>query len=138
MGTPNFPPRFDTDHMLPFYEGLNESELRMTACPRCDKWYWYPPEVLPCHPEARVEWRKVSPTGTVYTFTVVHRSLLPGDHKHETPYVNALVESDDVPGCRIPSLLVNLGDREPECGMRVTLKPVRAGDHCVAAFEPLA
>lgn len=137
MGVPNFPPRFDTDHMRPFYEGLEAGELRMTACAQCGRWYWYPPELSPCHPDAGLAWKPVSPEGWVHTFTTVERSLLPGDHRSETPYTVLLVESDDVPGARIPSLFVSADGREPSCDMRVRLAPVRAGDHILPAFEPL-
>ena len=136
MGIPVFAPRFETDQMRPFYEGLAKGELWMTACSECGKWYWYPPEVSPCHPDAHIEWRPVSPVGEVYTFTTIHRSLLPGDHKADAPYTIVMVESETVPGARIPSLLVNSEGREPACGMRVRLSPVQAGDWTLAAFEP--
>jgi hypothetical protein len=47
-----------------------------------------------------------------------------------------MVESETVPGARIPSLLVNAEGREPACGMRVRLSPVQAGGWTLAAFEP--
>jgi uncharacterized OB-fold protein len=137
MGVPNHAPRFDTEHNRPFYEGLERGELRLTACSECGTIHWYPPEALPCHPDAKIEWRVVSPNGRIYMFSVIHRSLLPGDHAAETPYTSALVESDDAPGARIPALIVNLGSRPPTCDMRVRLSPVRAGDHMIAAFEPI-
>lgn len=141
MRIPIFPPRFNTDHVRPFYQGLAEGELRLTACAGCGRWCWYPPEVSPCHPDAGLEWRAVSPLARVYTYTTVERCLLPGDHSAETPFTVVLVEPDDVPGARIPSLFVPsllVGSVvEPECGMRVKLAPVRAGDHSLPAFEPL-
>lgn len=137
MGVPIFPPRFDTDHMRPFYAGLERGELRLTACPTCAKWYWYPPDVLPCHPEAHPEWRAVSPEGKVYMFTTVHRSLLPSDQAGLTPYTVVLAESDTVPGARIPGVWVSSDGREPACDMRVRFTPVQAGDHLVAGFRPL-
>ncbi len=137
MGIPVFAPRFDTDQMRPYYEGLEQGELRLTACGHCGRWLWYPPEVSPCHPDAPVEWRPVSPEGEVYTYTTIFRSLLPGDHAADVPYTVLMVESDSAPGCRIPSLLVEAEGVEPACGMRVRLKPVRAGDFVLPAFEPL-
>lgn len=136
MGIPNHPPRFDTDHNRPFYEGLELGELRLTACSECGTIHWYPPEVAPCHPGAQMVWRRVAPTGRIHMFSTIHRSLLPGDHAAEVPYTSALVESDDAPGARIPALIVNLEDRAPACDMRVRLSPVRVGNHVIAAFEP--
>jgi len=136
MGIPACPPRFDSDRMRPYYEGLASGELRLTACSECGRWHWYPPEIPPCHPDAEIEWRRVSPEGEVYTHTVVHRSLLPGDHAADTPYTVLLVESEDVPGARIPGLLVGADGREPSCGMRVRLAPTRVGDYVLAGFRP--
>ena len=103
MGIPNFAPAFDTDHIKPFYEGLEKKELRLTACSVCGTWHWYPPDILPCHPEGHIVWKSVKAEGTIYMFTEVQRSLLPGDHKSETPFTVIFVESDDVPGARVPS-----------------------------------
>jgi uncharacterized protein len=136
MGVPLFPPRLDGNHMRPFYEGLAEGILRLTACSQCGERYWYPPDILPCHPHAAIEWRPASSQGSVYTFTTVHRSLLPGDDGSATPYTVLLVEPDDVPGARVPSLLVAETGVEARCGMRVSLKPVPAGDFMIAGFEP--
>jgi uncharacterized protein len=137
MPIPLCPPRFDTDQMRPFYEGLAAGELRLTACADCGTIYWYPPEVVPCHPEAGVLWKPVSSQGRVHMFSTSERSLLPGDHRAETPYTVALVEPDDAPGARVPAVLVNLGDREPACDMRVQLSPVKAGDYSIAGFAPI-
>ena len=137
MGIPLFPPRFDTDLLKPFYEGLEKGELRMSACSECGTFHWYPPEIMPCHPDARMEWLPISPEGVIYSFTTVTRSLLPGNHRDEVPFTVILVESDDVPNARIPSLFIAKDGREPECGMRVHLAPVKAGDHILPAFEPL-
>ena len=137
MGVPLSPPRFDSDLMKPFYDGLAKGELRLTACSECGEWYWYPPEVLPCHRHAHVKWRPISPTGSIYTFTEIQRSLLPGGASGTTPYTVLLVEPDDVPHARIPSLFVAPEGSEPRCGKKVILKPVLAGDQIVAGFEPL-
>jgi uncharacterized OB-fold protein len=138
MGVPVFAPRFATDHLKPFYEGLEAGELRLTACSECGRWLWYPPEVSPCHPQAEIEWRAASPRGEVYTFTTITRSLLPGDHAAEPPYTVVLVEPEDAAGARVVSLFLGEAGEEPVCGMRVELAPVRAGDHTVAAFRPMA
>jgi uncharacterized protein len=137
MGVPLSPPRFDSDLMRPFYDGLAKGELRLTACSECGKWYWYPPDVLPCHPHAPMKWRPVSSTGSIYTFTEVRRSLLPGRANGTTPYTVLLVEPDDVPRARIPGLFVAPNGIEPLCGGKVTLKPVQAGDCLVAGFWPV-
>jgi uncharacterized OB-fold protein len=136
MGVPIFPPRFETDLLKPFYEGLAAGELRLTANARTGEWVWYPQEPVPGRPGDGLEWRRVSPEGTIYAFTRVERSLLPGDHKAEVPFTVVLFESDDAPGARVPGLFTAPEGVEPACGMRARLKPVQAGDFVVAGFAP--
>ena len=101
MGVPNFPPRLDTDLCKPFYEGLAAGELRITACPECGTFYWYPPEVLPCHPESHAVWKPLSGEGTIYSFTTVERSLLPGADPASVPHTILLVEPAEAPQTRM-------------------------------------
>lgn len=137
MGIPNYAPSLESELTKPFYDGLEQGELRITANARTGEWIWYPAEVTPGDSEAELVWKPVSPDGVVYTFTTVVRSLLPGDHSAETPFTVILFESDDAPGARIPGLLINEGDREPQCGMRVRFQALKVGDHYIAAFEPI-
>ncbi|SFR89052.1 Zn-ribbon domain-containing OB-fold protein [Sphingomonas jatrophae] len=136
MGIPIQPPRFDTDLLKPFYEGLAKGELWLTADAETGAWIWYPPEIVPGRPHATLAWRRASETGVVYTFTRVERSLLPGDHKAEVPFTVVLVEPDDAPGCRVPGLFVAADEASVACGLKVRLHPVQAGDHVVAGFAP--
>ena len=137
MGIPIYAPPAHDELAKPFYEGLAAGELRITADAETGQWVWYPPEVVPGKPSATLEWRRVGPEGTAYSFTTVTRSLLPGDHKKEVPFTIVLFEPDDAPGVRVPGLLVDAGDRAPGCGMRLKLSPVQAGDHIVAGFTPI-
>lgn len=137
MGVPIFPPPLESDLLRPFYAGLAAGELRLTANARTGEWVWYPQEVIPGHPDDRLEWRTVSPEGVIYAFTRVERSLLPGDHRAETPFTVVLFESDEAPGARVPGLFMAPENVEPACGMRARLRPVFAGDVTVAGFEPV-
>ena len=138
MGIPNFAPALDSDFVKPFHDGLARGELLLTANSKTGEWVWYPAEVIPGDVEAGLEWKPVSPMGSVYTFTTVVRSLLPGDHSAEAPFTVVLFESDDAPGCRVPGLLIEDGDTEPACGMRVKFRALKVADHYIAAFEPVA
>lgn len=134
MGVPIHAPRLESDLLRPFYEGLARGELWLTTVAETGEWIWYPPEMVPGRPHAALAWRRASDTGTVYSFTRIERSLLPGDHKAEVPFTVVLVEPDDAPGCRVPGLFVADDGVEPECGQTVRLRPVPAGDHVVAGF----
>lgn len=136
MGIPLFPPKLESDLLKPFYQGLAAGELRLTVDAETGGVIWYPPDIVPGRPDALLEWRRVASEGSVYSFTRVVRSLLPGDHKTEVPFAVVLFEPDDAPGCRVPGLFTGEGD--PACGMRVRLDPVKAGDHIIAGFAPLA
>jgi uncharacterized OB-fold protein len=137
MGVPIYPPALESDLLKPFYEGLAQGELRLTANARTGDWVWYPQAVIPGCPDDHLEWRTVSPEGSIYAFTRIERSLLPGDHRGETPFTVVLFESDDARGARIPGLFVAPAGTEPVCGMRARLHPVEAGEVCVAGFEPI-
>jgi uncharacterized OB-fold protein len=136
MSLPDFPPRFDSDIVRPYYAALARGELALPACSRCGEWQWYPFEYVRCHADAQHLWRQVPTTGTVYTFTVVHRGFLPNAERGAPPYVAALVELDGVHGPRLPCLLVNLGARAPAIGMRVRLSPLQRAAYTATAFEP--
>jgi uncharacterized OB-fold protein len=136
MGIPIYPVHLEDPMLQGFYDGLAAGELRITADTETGEWRWYPPEVVPGRPDATLEWRTVSPTGSAYTFTTVTRSLLPGDHRAEVPFTVVLFEPDDAPGIRVPGVLVDDADVIPACGMRLRLKPVQAGDHVIAGFAP--
>lgn len=133
---PDFAPRFDTDIVRPYWAALERGELMLPACSVCGEWQWYPFEFVKCHAEAHHEWRRVTPRGTVFTFTTVHRGFLPNAVPKAPPYVSALVELDGIAGVRIPTLLVNLGARRPTIGMRVRLHPLRRSTYTAPAFEP--
>src|SRR5262245_40749837 len=86
MGIPIYPVHLDDPLFQGFYDGLAAGELRVTADAETGAWHWYPPEVVPGRPDARLEWRDVGSEGSAYSFTTVVRSLLPGDHKDEVPF----------------------------------------------------
>jgi len=137
MKAPDYAPALENAAFQPYYDGLAAGALRITFVAGGDEVVWYPPDVVPGRPDAELEWRAVSRTGRAYSFTTVHRSLLPGDHRAETPFTVVLFEPDDAPGARIPGLLLAEDDTPPACEMRLEFRPLRIGDHMVAGFAPL-
>jgi uncharacterized OB-fold protein len=136
-GWPDFPPRFDTPLVRPYWEALARGEFMLPTCSVCGEWQWYPYEFVKCHADAVHVWRDAPRTGTIFTFATAHRGFLPNADSAATPYVAALVELDGVPHVRIPTYLVNLGDREPSIGMRVRLAPHPRATYTAPAFEPV-
>ena len=136
MDYPDCAPRFDSDLVRPYWEALARGELVLPACSECGRWQWYPAEYVKCHPQAHHEWRPVPQCGTVFTFTVVHRSFLPGAGRDAFPYVSALVELNGVNAVRLPTFLINLADERPRIGMPVRLVPLQRSSYTAPAFEP--
>lgn len=135
MYFPDCPPRFDTELLRPYWQALERGALVLPACSECGRWQWYPAEYVKCHSAAHHEWKPVASHGTVFTFTVVHRSFLPGAVQRE-PYTAALVEPAGLTGVRIPTFLVNLGEQRPSIGMAVRLVPLPRSTYTAPAFEP--
>ena len=136
MSLPDFAPRFDTDIVRPYWASLERGELSLPACSICGQWQWYPFEFIRCHVSAHLEWKVVPRTGTVFTFTRVHRWFLPNAAPQAPPYTAALVEIDGIAGVRIPTLIVNGEQHSPRIGMRVRLAPQRRSSYTLPAFEP--
>src|SRR3546814_7923191 len=82
-----------------FWVAAEEGKLRLPRCPICREWSWYPPPTCGTDGVPPV-WEEVPLTGTIFSFTVVHRSFLPPGTV-EVPYTVALVELDGVPGPRL-------------------------------------
>jgi|HubBroStandDraft_3_1064219.scaffolds.fasta_scaffold218432_2 uncharacterized OB-fold protein len=134
---PDSPPRLDSPVLQPFWDALDQGELKLPACSKCGAWQWYPYAFVKCHADAVHDWRAVPTTGVVFTHTTVQRSLMPDGDQTVTPYVSALVELDGVEGPRLATLLVNLDGRQPSIGMRVRFTVLQGARNKIPAFEPL-
>ena len=82
-----------------YWEKTKAHELWFRKCNACNKAYFYPRDFCPtCHTKD-VSWTQSSGKGSIYAFTIVHRS--PPPFREVCPYVAALVELED--GVRIPN-----------------------------------
>lgn len=88
---------------LPYWEGLERSEIRLPRCAACGRYHWYPEPRCPHCAAPELTWKSVSPEGTVFTLTTVRRVLVPAPGL-VAPYGVALVDLAEAVGCR---LLVN-------------------------------
>jgi uncharacterized OB-fold protein len=115
------------DVSRPFWEAATRGRLVLQRCADCGRFH-HPP-VAECPDCAGApEWIEASGRGTVYSFIVDHRNMVPGFYD---AYVVALVTPDEVdddsvrlvtnlPGC--PADEVRIGMR-----VRVTFDEVRPG-----------
>lgn len=112
-----------TAESRPFWDGCRRHELLVQRCRACGTFQHYPRGVCARCWGADLEWRPSAGRGTVYTFTVVHRSQAPG-FKERLPYVLAYVELEE--GVQVLTNLVGCAPGDVAIGMpvRVTFEDV--------------
>jgi uncharacterized protein len=117
----------------PYWDAATRGELLVAECERCSRRY-APPEAK-C-PYCLSNWRWVtSPgTGTVYTFSVVHR---PASSDLSVPYVLAVVELDD--GWMMTTNIVDCDPESVTCGLPVEVVFEKTSDDiAIPLFRPVA
>ncbi|MCW2946538.1 MAG: hypothetical protein JWR24_3255 [Actinoallomurus sp.] len=75
----------------PYWEACRRGELAIQRCRSCRRHVHFPEPACP-HCGGDLSYEVVSGRGVVHTFSVVHRSFLPG---FVTPYVIAWVDLDE-------------------------------------------
>ena len=102
----------------PYWAALREGRILIQYSPSTRQWVFYPRPLSPGSLVDDLEWREVSGTGTVYTFTVARRPTAPA-WKDAVPQILGVVEVAE--GARLPTELVNVEPDDVSVGM-----PVRA------------
>lgn len=110
----------------PWFEAINRGVLLIQKDPATGNVQMYPRARVLGHPEREPEWIETSGRATLYSFTVVERSI----HKEfasMTPFVIALVDLEE--GARITSWVVDTPIENLRCDMplRLTVREVHAG-----------
>jgi uncharacterized OB-fold protein len=94
----------------PYWEGIQQGELRIQRCRICQRHVFYPRSLCPhCHSD-QLTWVRATGRGTIYSYTVVHRAF--GPFAAEAPFIIAIVELEE--GVRLMSRLIN-SPRERVC-----------------------
>jgi len=101
-----------------FWAATAEGRLLLRRCDDCGTVIWYPRAHCPACGSQRTSWTQASGKGTVYTFTVVHRSMLEG-FRDALPYVIAYVELEEGP--RVLTNVVECDPASVEVGMPVSV-----------------
>lgn len=109
----------------PWWDGVAQGELRYQRCHDCGSAIFYPRSLCPECFSSRLVWNAAAGGGTVYAFTVVHRSP---DRRlaTEVPYVLALVDVDE--GFRMLTRLIDAPPGEVRVGQRVRLTFYKSPD----------
>lgn len=105
-----------TPESRPYWEGCRRHELLLQRCGACGALQHYPRGVCATCWSADLAWQRSSGRGTVWTFTVVHRSQAPG-FKDALPYVLAYVELEE--GVQMLTNLVGCDPARVAIGMPV-------------------
>ncbi|MBX5458088.1 MAG: Zn-ribbon domain-containing OB-fold protein [Thermogemmatispora sp.] len=87
----------------PYWEGIQQGELRLQLCTACQRHIFYPRSLCPhCHSD-RLAWVSASGRGTIYSYTIVHRAF--GPFAAEAPFIIAIVELEE--GVRLMTRLID-------------------------------
>ena len=60
-----------TPETLPYWEGVEEGELRLCVCRACDRCFFPPGNVCPRCSSKEVDWRVASGRATLYSFVII-------------------------------------------------------------------
>lgn len=114
-----------------FWDELQEGRLVAQYCPQCRRFQHYPKPVCAGCWTGELEWRELVGTGTVYTFSVVHRG--PSKEFSDTPYAVGLIDLDE--GIRMMAGISAPGLTQLRIGDRVHLSPESRDGMLIPHFE---
>jgi len=100
----------------PFWAAARQHRLLLQHCGACAQFIFYPRHRCARCGGAALEWRPVSGTGTVYSFTVVRRTTN-RPFAADVPYVVAIVALAEGP--RMTTNIVGCSPDAVRCGMPV-------------------
>ena len=104
----------------PFWDATARHALVAARCAGCGRFRMPPTPFCPHCQSQSIDWRTLSGRGTVYSYTVVERAILPGMEDH-LPYVPAVIELDGAPGVRLISNIVDIEVANIHVGMAVAV-----------------
>lgn len=122
---PGFPLPVPSEDSAPFWEFLQQGELRLQRCLDCST-LAHPPRLMcaRCGSFER-DWAPVSGRGTVYSYVVTRQAVHPSFEGH-TPYATVIVELAEGP--HLTSNLVDVAVDDIEIGMPVEIILVAVSD----------
>jgi uncharacterized protein len=115
----------------PFWEATARRELVRPVCLNCGISFFTPQVACPGCLDENWEYQLSSGTGTVYSFTIVHRAPREG---FETPYVVADVDLDE--GWNLLTNVVGCRPEDVHIGQRVSVAWLDADGAVLPVFAP--
>ena len=111
------PPMVDADTAA-WWQATAEHRLTVQRCGDCAVPRHPPAPICPACRGSAIDWQDLAGTGSVYTFTIVHRAVSPDQ---SLPFVIAAIELDGGDGIRMISNLVDVDPAAIAIGMAVEL-----------------
>jgi uncharacterized OB-fold protein len=130
--------RFDLptpdDDSRPFWDAAREGRLLIKRCRSCGRAHHYPRPFCPYCWSHEVAWEDARGTGSVYTFSIVHKNDLP-PFNERVPYVAAVVELDEGPRMMTNVVDCDIDDVAVEMPVEVAFRTIDA-DVVIPVFRP--
>lgn len=115
----------------PYWAAAARHELVTQRCAHCRRRVHFPRPTCPACGAPDLPYEPVRGTGTVHTFSVVHRPFVPG-FAALVPYVTAWIDLDDQPGLRTFGNVVACSPEDVHIGL-----PVHVCFTDLPAFGPI-
>jgi uncharacterized OB-fold protein len=112
-----------------FWEACDRGELLVQHCGHCDRRIFPPEPACPGCLSQELEWTPSPPTGTVYSFSIVHRSPGPA---YPVPYALAVIDMDG--GWSLISNIIADDETGPPFAAVRSFESVRSGARVRAEF----
>ena len=122
---PGFPLPVPSEDSAPFWEFLQQGELRLQRCLACSTFAHPPRQMCSACGSFEREWAPVSGRGAVYSFVVTRQAIHPSFEGH-IPYATVIVELDEGP--RLTSNVVDVAVDDIQIGLRVEAALVAVTD----------
>jgi uncharacterized OB-fold protein len=103
-------------HTRPFWQAAKQNELKIQRCKACGHVQHYPRAVCTACWSVELDWQACTGKGSVYSYTVAHRSTTPG-FQDDDPYLVAIVELEE--GVRMTTNIVDCPPKAIHVGMAV-------------------
>ena len=102
----------------PFWEGTKQHKLLLQKCDDCSAFRFTPKEVCPNCTSVSATWTEVSGSGTIYSYSTVHRGPSAG-FQEDAPYSVVMVQLAEGP--RIISHVIDCSPDDVTIGMAVSV-----------------
>lgn len=98
----------------PFWNGLQQHQVRLQHCAACDLWIYYARSCCPSCLSQQIRWQTVTGDAVLYTYTIARQPTAP-HFIDDRPQKIAVVELPE--GVRITTTLTNVAEEDIQIGM---------------------